>query len=179
MSWPYADLPARVAALIGHRPARLAYGPVGGETPVRFLHEAARRIARGEVEVAALCSGEAEHSAAAARRAGLTPDRDATPPWTAPDPAWTNPRARDYLHPQALRHGLSQPVAVYPLYETALQAAWGQTPRQGRDESAALWAAFSRVAAENPPGGCAGPSPPPRSPRPRPPTGRSPGPTPS
>ncbi|UHC15300.1 acetyl-CoA acetyltransferase [Methylobacterium currus] len=150
VSWPYADLPARVADLTGHRPARLAYGPVGGETPVRFLHEAARRIARGEVEVAALCSGEAEHSASAARRAGLKPGQDAVPPWTAPDPAWTSPRVRDYLHPQALRHGLSQPVVVYPLYETALQAAWGQTPRQGRDESAALWAAFSRVAAENP-----------------------------
>ncbi|AWN46435.1 acetyl-CoA acetyltransferase [Methylobacterium terrae] len=152
VSWPYADLPARVADLIGHRPARLAYGPVGGETPVRFLHEAALRIARGEVEVAALCSGEAEHSAGAARRAGLKPERDAVPPWTAPDPAWTNPRARDYLHPQALRHGLSQPVFVYPLYETALQAAWGQTPRQGRDESAALWSAMSRVAGANPNG---------------------------
>jgi acetyl-CoA C-acetyltransferase len=150
VSWPYADLPARVADLVGHRPARLAYGPVGGETPLRFLHEAARRIARGEVEVAALCSGEAEHSASAARRAGLKPEHDAVQPWTAPDPAWTNPRARDYLHPQALRHGLSQPVVVYPLYETALQAAWGQTPRQGRNESASLWAAFSRVAAENP-----------------------------
>ncbi|KMO12971.1 acetyl-CoA acetyltransferase [Methylobacterium platani] len=152
VSWPYADLPARVADLIGHRPARLAYGPVGGETPVRFLHEAARRIARGEVGVAALCSGEAEYGAGAARRAGLSPERDAIPPWTAPDPAWTNPRVRDYLHPQALRHGLSQPVFVYPLYETALQAAWGQTPRQGRDESAALWSAMSRVAAQNPHG---------------------------
>ncbi len=152
VSWPYADLPARVAALLDHRPAHLAYGPVGGETPVRFLHEAARRIARGEVAVAALCSGEAEHSAGAARRAGLDPARDATPPWTVPDPAWTNPRARDYLHPQALRHGLSQPVVVYPLYEIALQAAWGQTPRRGRDESAALWAGMSRVAAENPHG---------------------------
>ncbi|MGX7706042.1 acetyl-CoA acetyltransferase [Methylobacterium sp. Gmos1] len=150
VSWPYADLPARVADLVGHRPARLAYGPVGGETPVRFLHEAALRIARGEAEVAALCSGEAEHSASAARRAGLNPAQDAVPPWTAPDPAWTNPRARDYLHPQALRHGLSQPVVVYPLYETALQAAWGQTPRQGRDESASLGAAMSLVAAENP-----------------------------
>ncbi|MET7247389.1 acetyl-CoA acetyltransferase [Methylobacterium sp. EM32] len=152
VSWPYADLPARIADLVGHRPAHLAYGPVGGETPVRFLHEAALRIARGEAEVAALCSGEAEHSASAARRAGLKPERDAAPPWTVPDPTWTNPRARDYLHPQALRHGLSQPVVVYPLYETALQAAWGQTPRQGRDESASLGAAMSRVAAENPSG---------------------------
>ncbi|TNC11618.1 acetyl-CoA acetyltransferase [Methylobacterium terricola] len=150
VSWPYADLPGRVADLIGHRPTRLAYGPVGGETPVRFLHEAAQRIARGEAEVAAFCSGEAEHSAAAARRTGLRPDRDALPPWTPPDPAWTNPRVRDYLHPQALRHGLSQPVFVYPLYETACQAAWGQTPREGRAESAALWAAMSRVAARNP-----------------------------
>lgn len=150
VSWPYADLPGRVADLIGHRPPRLAYGPVGGETPVRFLHEAAQRIARGEAEVAAFCSGEAEYSAAAARRAGLRPERDALPPWTPPDPAWTNPRVRDYLHPQALCHGLSQPVFVYPLYETACQAAWGQTPREGRAESAALWAAMSRVAAENP-----------------------------
>ncbi|MGY2049666.1 acetyl-CoA acetyltransferase [Methylobacterium sp. JK268] len=150
VSWPYADLPGRVADLIGHRPARLAYGPVGGETPVRFLHEAAQRIARGEGEAAALCSGEAEHSAAAARRAGLAPERDALPPWTMPDPAWTNPRVRDYLHPQALRHGLSQPVFVYPLYENACQAAWGQTPREGRAESAALWAAMARVAADNP-----------------------------
>jgi acetyl-CoA C-acetyltransferase len=152
VSWPYADLPARVADHLGHRPARLAYGPVGGETPVRFLHEAGRRIASGEAAAAALCSGEAEHSAGAARRAGLDPARDASPPWTAPDPAWTNPRVRDTLHRQALRHGLSQPVTVYPLYETALQAAWGQTPRQGRAESAALGAAFSRVAADNPHG---------------------------
>lgn len=149
VSWPYADLPGRVADLVGHRPKRLAYGPVGGETPVRFLHEAAQRIARGEAEVMAMCSAEAEHSAAAARKTGLSPERDAAPPWTPPDPVWTNPRVRDYLHPQALQHGLSQPIFVYPLYETACQAAWGQTPREARAESAALWAAMSRVAATN------------------------------
>lgn len=150
VSWPYADLPARVAEMIGHRPGRLVYGPVGGESPVRFIHEAAQRIARGEVEVAALCSGEAEHSAASARRAGLAPERDAAPPWTMPDPNWRNPRVRDYLHDQALRHGLSQPVFVYPLYENACQAAWGQTPREGQAESASLWAAMSATAADNP-----------------------------
>jgi acetyl-CoA C-acetyltransferase len=150
VSWPYADLPGRVAQMIGHRPKHLVHGPVGGETPVRFLHEAAQRIARGEADVAALCSAEAEHSAATARRAGLALERDAVPPWTAPDPSWTNPRARDYLHPQALRHGLSQPIFVYPVYENACQAAWGETPRQARAASADLWSAMSQVAAQNP-----------------------------
>src|ERR1700733_14014816 len=46
VSWPYADLPGRVGDLIGRRPLRVVHGPVGGETPIRFLHEAALRIWR-------------------------------------------------------------------------------------------------------------------------------------
>jgi len=71
ISWPYADLPTEVTRRIGHRPARLVYGPVGGETPVRFLHEAALRIWRGESDVEALVGGEAEQSAQRARRADI------------------------------------------------------------------------------------------------------------
>ena len=143
VSWPYGDLPGRVADMIGHRPRRLSHGPVGGETPVRLLHEAALRIAHGESEVAAICGGEAEHSVQQARKMGTSL------PWTAPDPSWTSPRVRHYLHPLALRHGLSQPIFVYPLYETACQAAWGQTPSEGQAELAALWSSLSVVAAQN------------------------------
>ncbi|SED73328.1 acetyl-CoA C-acetyltransferase [Rhizobiales bacterium GAS188] len=144
VSWPYADLPGRVADLIGKRPPRLVHGPVGGETPVRCLHEAALRIRRGESEVEAVAGGEAEHSVQQARKAGFAL------PWTEPDPSWVSPRVRDYLHKLALRHGLSQPVFVYPLYEVATQADWGQIPAQGQAASAALWSRFSQVAAANP-----------------------------
>jgi acetyl-CoA C-acetyltransferase len=144
VSWPYADLPGAVVARIKHCPARVNYGPVGGETPTHLVHEAALRIARGECAVAAVCGGEAEHTAQAAKRAGIAL------PWTPPDPAWTNPRLRDYLHPLARQHGLAQPALVYPLYENAYQAALGQKPAEGQAASAALWAALSDIAAENP-----------------------------
>ena len=144
VSWPYADLPGELARHLGRRPARLEYGPVGGETPVRFLHEAALRIARGESAVAAICGGEARHAADRAARRGESL------PWGARDAGWTDPRRRDYLHPLARAHGLSEPVYVYPLYEVASQAAWGQTPREGNAESAQLWEGLSRIAAANP-----------------------------
>src|SRR5882757_5562190 len=54
------------------------------------------------------------------------------------------------LHPLAQRLGTSVPAHIYPFYEIASQAQWGQTPEQAREESGALWSAFSRVAADNP-----------------------------
>ena len=144
VSWRYADLPGRVAALLGHRPARVAYGQVGGETPVRFLHEAAERIRAGSAEVAAVCGGEAQHAVTAAQRAGQAL------PWPEEDPGWTAIRSGDLSHPRAKALGVAQPSTVYPLYEVACQAAWRQTPAEGHDESALLWAGLSGVASGNP-----------------------------
>jgi hypothetical protein len=144
VSWPYPDVAEALVARLGQRPRRLAYGPVGGESPVRFLHEAANRIARGESMVGAVVGGEATHAVAAAQKAGVTL------PWTTPDPNWTRTRGRDFLHPMAVRLGVADPVTVYPFYENAIEAHWGQTPAEGQAESAALWSAFSGVAARNP-----------------------------
>ncbi len=143
VSWPYADVLSVVCAKAGIAPRYRNYGPVGGETPVRFLHEAAERIARGESSIAAVCGAEAQHTAAAAARRGIDL------PWTEKDPNAV-PRNRDYLAPLVRRHGIDMPIRVYPLYENATQAAWGQTPAEGQRESTRLWSLFSSVAAENP-----------------------------
>ena len=141
--WPYADLPASLCETLGIAPAHRNYGPVGGETPVRFLHEAAERIARGESVVVAVCGAEAQHTVSAAQKRGIEL------PWTPKDPN-AQPRNRNYLAELARRHGIDMPIRVYPLYENATQAAWGQTPAQGLAESAELWSAYSSVAADNP-----------------------------
>ena len=141
--WPYADLPASLCETLGIAPAHRNYGPVGGETPVRFLHEAAERIARGQSVVAAVCGAEAQHTVSAAQKRGIEL------PWTPKDPN-AQPRNRNYLAELARRHGIDMPIRVYPLYENATQAAWGQTPAQGLAESAELWSAYSSVAAANP-----------------------------
>jgi acetyl-CoA C-acetyltransferase len=143
VSWPYADLVSLLCSHLGVSPRYRNYGPVGGETPVRFIHEAAGRIASGESSAAMVCGAEAQHTVSAAQKRGIAL------PWTAKDPD-AKPRNRNYLAEIARRHGIDMPIRVYPLYEVATQAAWGQTPAQGLAESARLWSVYSSVAAENP-----------------------------
>src|SRR6266478_3627825 len=42
LSWRYRDPEQQLAQRLGIKPAHLYYGPVGGESPVRYLHEAAK-----------------------------------------------------------------------------------------------------------------------------------------
>lgn len=143
-SWPY-DQPCDVlSARIGHTPRRCVYGVTGGESPVRFIHEAALRIASGDSTVAAVVGAEAAYSVAAASKQSVQL------PWS---PRGSNAgllRGKDLCHPIAISHGMTQPVHVYPFYENAAAAAWGQTPAEAMHESAELWSGFSTVAAENP-----------------------------
>ncbi len=145
VSWRYADAARQLCERIGISPRRAVFGPVGGESPVRYLHEAALRIARGESEVAAICGAEAQSSVLKAQKAGLAL------PWTPMSLEGPRfPRGPDYLHPRAVKLGVAQPVTVYPFYDVACAAHWGQTPRQARAESAELWARYSDAAASNP-----------------------------
>jgi hypothetical protein len=60
VSWRYEDPARQLCERLGIAPKRAVYGPVGGEGPIRYLHEAALRIQRGESVVAALCGAEAQ-----------------------------------------------------------------------------------------------------------------------
>src|ERR1700724_2816197 len=145
LSWRYRDPEIQLSGRLGIQPKHAYYGPVGGESPIRYLHEAAQRIARGECSVAAVCGAEAQGTATKAERAGITP------PWTpfAQDVAEPK-RGAAFQKPMAVKLGVFRPVSVYPFYEAATAARWGQTPREALAESGALWSAYSRVASENP-----------------------------
>jgi acetyl-CoA C-acetyltransferase len=145
LSWRYRDPEQQLARRLGIHPKHAYYGPVGGESPIRYLHEAAQRIARGECSVAAVCGAEAQSTATKAERAGITP------PWTpfAHDVAEPK-RGAAFQKPMAAKLGVFRPVSVYPFYEAATAAHWGQTPREAMAESGALWSAYSNVASENP-----------------------------
>ena len=145
VSWRYADPARQLAERIGIAPRRAIYGPVGGESPIRYLHEAALRIARGESEVAAITGAEAQNAVAKARKAGVEL------PWT-PLSLDGPPSIRgvNFCHPLAVKLGAAQPITVYPFYDAASAASWGQTPREALAESGDLWAAYSKVAASNP-----------------------------
>src|SRR6266567_1323 len=145
LSWRYRDPEKQLALRLGIRPGHLYYGPVGGESPIRYLHEAAQRIARGECSVAAVCGAEAQSTATKAERAGVTP------PWTPFAHDVEEPkRGAAFQKPLAVKLGVFRPVTVYPFYEAATSAHWGQTPRQAMTESGALWSTYSNVASHNP-----------------------------
>lgn len=144
-SWPYPDAPALLSERVGMRPtAHCAYGDAGGESPVRFIHEAALRLARGECRVAAIVGAEAMYSVDAATKAG------AALPWSPRDAQAKLLRGADICHPVAVQHGVFAPMTVYPFFENAAVSAWGQTPRAALQESAELWSRFSAVAERNP-----------------------------
>jgi acetyl-CoA C-acetyltransferase len=113
-----------------------------GDSPILLLNEAANRIGAGEIEVAAVVGGEALRTAA--KRAALA---------TGDDPAAHNVSRQMSTRstpPYRQRYGLVAPVDVYPLYENAGRAAYGQSLEQGQIESSEIWARFSEIASQNP-----------------------------
>src|SRR5436305_6530023 len=117
LSWRYRDPEQLLAAKLGIKPSHGYYGPVGGESPIRYLHEAAQRIARGETKVAVVCGAEAQSTATKAERARIAL------PWTpfahdVPEPK----RGAAFQKPMAVTLGVSRPITVYPLYEAATAA---------------------------------------------------------
>ncbi|SEM55076.1 acetyl-CoA acetyltransferase [Bradyrhizobium sp. OK095] len=145
LSWRYRDPEKLLAQRLGISPAHCYYGPVGGESPIRFIHEAAKRIARGECTVAAVCGAEAQSTATKADRAGIKL------PWTPFAHDVEEPkRGAAFQKPLAVKLGVFRPVTVYPFYEAASSAHWGQTPREAMAESGTLWSRYSEAAAQNP-----------------------------
>ncbi len=141
VSWPYADPCATLAARLGVAPKRAVYHPVGGQTPIAAIHEAALRIARGESAVAAVVGAESAHAVHRAARAHTTL------PWSARDLTHVVKRAASTQQPIARTLEVATPAHVYPFYENAAQHAWGQAPDAGQRESAETWARYSAVAA--------------------------------
>lgn len=147
VSWRYSDPVQLLCKRLGIAPAEQINASMGGETPVRLVHEAALRIARGEPIVAAIVGGEATHARGQARKT-----KEALP-WTPAVPreqAVRFPSSRFTMHEVARTLGITDPVHIYPFYEVATQSAWGETPAEGRAKDASLWARYAAIAAENP-----------------------------
>src|SRR5258708_5320034 len=145
LSWRYRDPEKQLAGRLGITPSHLYYGPVGGESPIRYLHEAAQRIARGECSVAAVCGAEAQSTATKAERGGIDL------PWTPFAHDVEEPkRGAAFQKPLAVKLGVFRPITVYPLYESATSAHCGQTPPQAPPQSGQLWSTYSDVASQNP-----------------------------
>jgi len=147
VSWRYPDPGRAVAARLGIAPARSITTTTGGNSPQMLLNHLAGEIQAGRVGAALLCGGDAIDARWRARRDGTWL------PWPeAPDgrPDLVLGDNRPGNNEAEIAVGLSEPVAVYPLLESALRAEAGETIPQHQERVSELWARFSEVAAANP-----------------------------
>lgn len=147
VSWRYENPAASLCERLGIAPREQVNASMGGETPVRLIHEAAISIAKGEQGAVAIVGGEAVHSRRRAKRDGVDAGWSKQPPR---ERTVVFPSSRYPLHPLAKRLGIVDPVDIYPLYEMAIQHHWGETPAVAQRRSADLWAGLAQVAAGNP-----------------------------
>jgi acetyl-CoA C-acetyltransferase len=130
----------KLVAHFGITPGHIEQTPwPTGESPVQLLNEAANRIGAGELEVAAIVGAEALRTAAERAKAATGERTDALRSVAATG-------TKSLMH----QHGLVAPTDLYPLYENATRAAWGQTLAEAQAESGTIWAGMSDVAAANP-----------------------------
>lgn len=135
--------PASLAKRLGATPDRLIYPRTGGGTPQWMINELADAVSKGEVGCALIAGGEAQRTQSRAQKMGLALDwRD---PCDARPDEPGDPRAGFNAH--ELAHGLAQPTAIYPLFETALMHHYGHTPEQHSRHMGKLFAPMSEVAA--------------------------------
>lgn len=135
ISFRELDVPAALARDLGLPPDRIRQATeASGDTPIRSLDDAAGAIAAGAARVCAVTGGEAlRTSAARARAAGRGGELFAGSRRTAGDLRQT--------------YGLVTPAEIYPLYEQASRAAWGQTLAEAQAETTQIWSLMSEVAA--------------------------------
>ena len=142
----YTNLPRSLANRLGATPRTCLYGPVGGNTPQLLVNLMAERIARGEADAVLIGGVEALRTQAQAAKAGVALDW-ADDPGGAPD---TLGPETPLVSRHEIAHGIALPVNVYPLFETALAARYGDTPAAHRARMGPLMARLTQVAATNP-----------------------------
>ena len=148
LSWRYRD-PARfVAERLSLEPRETALSTPGGNSPQTLVNVTAGEIQRGELDLAILTGAEAWRTRMRARKADAVLEWPKLPEGTEPDRIIGHDLVMS--SPEELARGLVMPVQLYPMFETALRAAAGESVEAHQVRVSELWAGFSAVAAGNP-----------------------------
>ncbi|MCP3938989.1 MAG: acetyl-CoA acetyltransferase [Actinomycetia bacterium] len=146
-AWKYSD-PARLLAdRFGASDARTVLSTDGGNTPQSLVNRLAMRIAEGATDVSIIVGAETIWSRRRARRAGMWIDMIEQTDIKPDEVAGAD---LDMVDPFEQSRGLSQPIHMYPLFESAVRYSNGETLNEHRDRLSRLWAGFNEVAVANP-----------------------------
>jgi acetyl-CoA C-acetyltransferase len=145
-AWRYSDPGRLLADAVGAASAVTGLSANGGNAPQSYINALASRIAAGQLGCAAVVGGETIWSRRRRRRAGIetkTTEQEGVEPGErfGDDVPMTTELERS--------RGMELPVNFYPLFDSAIRAARGETIEEHRDRLAALWARFNQVAVAN------------------------------
>jgi acetyl-CoA C-acetyltransferase len=127
---PRTLLPAQ----LGVAPKRVIHPEhASGDTPIHHLNDAANAIARGEAQICVVTGGEGLRTSSRRQQTSGAGGGHFQAHKSAPE--------------IRRRYGLINPADIYPLYENANRAAWGQTLAEGQAETGLVWSQMSAVAA--------------------------------
>ncbi len=144
-SHSYKDAGADLAEAVGCKPDRTFYSPMGGNTPQRYVNEAARDIARGRSRMTLIAGAEAAYALRRAQKGEISLDwPDAEPPRTIDGE--DAPGGSDFEY----RYDIIAPVYAYAFLENALRAAAGKSLPEHHRSMGSICERLSRAAAVNP-----------------------------
>lgn len=148
IGWRLPNPGLLVADRAGIEPRQHLLSTIGGNQPQSFLHQSARAIADGDLDVVLVAGAECVYTLTAAARTGTTPRWSTQPADTPPAERFgtTEAPATD----DEVAHGITLPIHAYPLFENAIRARSQMTIEEHRTRIGKLWAGFSQVAAANP-----------------------------
>src|SRR3954449_6586193 len=147
LTWKYGNPALIVAQRLGLSPRETAVTTNGGNSTQSLVNTTAKEILAGDLDLAILTGGEAWRSRGRARKEGHDFNWE-----KAPESAVPRLIGEDLVmnHPVETGRGIVMPVQVYPMFETAVRAAAGETVDEHQVKISELWARFSAVAADNP-----------------------------
>ena len=142
--WKYGDPGRLIAHAIGAARATTVLSRVG-VLQQTLIGDACRRVAEGENTAVLVIGGEAGYRIQCAARLGMPAAE--TPDDGAPDETLA-PHA-PLRAPAELAVGLTMPVGLYAMVESAFRAAKGVGLAEHRDRMAELYSRFSSIAQDN------------------------------
>ena len=158
--WGYSNPARAVAADIGAPGAQTVLTSLGGNYVQSLTNRTFLDIQAGHNEIVVVTGGECGRTQARARKAGLELDWNpaAAAPGTNPTASTGNGDQPDVFlgsnkvtrHEAELKRGIERPIQFYPMFETALRHAGGETVDGHLTRISELWARFNEVACSNP-----------------------------
>ncbi len=143
--WSYRDAPGLLSGMLGIKPARASYLPIGGNTPQMTVNRAARDLAAGRCKAVLIAGAEAIYSLRRAMKSDLVLDWPESMPPDEID--GENKSGVDKIEES---YGLFFPSLMYPLFETSLRASSGRSPDEHRMHMGKNFERLSRIASRNP-----------------------------